>query len=68
MKKTKANSFNQSFDYLKDKIQEAVTGTYEDGLQAVDCTVSLGSIETPDGRKAQIQIKVTTDDYEWIGE
>jgi hypothetical protein len=55
------------FKNLNAKLEEAIEGTYEYGMRATNCTVAVGYVKTPDGRKAQVSICVEADKDEWIG-
>ena len=53
---------------IRDQIEKACDGLFEDGLAAEDCTMALGWYTDSLGRKAQVQVKVTVDECEWFSE
>ena len=56
----------ERFKNLNKKMEEAISGMYEDGIRATNCTVRVGYIKTSDGRKAQVKVSVEADKDEWI--
>jgi len=54
---------------LEKKLAEAIEGTVIRAGKWVQpclaCGIKAGYVETPDGRKAQVQIIVTADKNEW---